>query len=80
MGRALGNNLINLTAYEEVKEALDELGIDLNCDRGPGAGSGTGQRRSWTSGCLLPGFTGNSWICGIWLWYPLSLWYVQAED
>ena len=26
MGRALGNNLINLTAYKEVKEALDELG------------------------------------------------------
>ena len=30
MGRALGNNLINLTAYKEVKEALDELGFDLN--------------------------------------------------
>ena len=30
MGRALGNNLINLTAYKEVKEALDELGLDLN--------------------------------------------------
>ena len=30
MGRALGNNLINLCAYKEVKEALDELGLDLN--------------------------------------------------
>ncbi len=30
MGRALGNNLINMTAYKEVEEALDELGIDLN--------------------------------------------------
>ena len=30
MGRALGNNLINLTYYDEVKEALDELGIDLD--------------------------------------------------
>ncbi|MDO5590533.1 MAG: glycogen/starch/alpha-glucan phosphorylase [Lachnospiraceae bacterium] len=30
MGRALGNNLINMTAYKEVKEALDELGINLN--------------------------------------------------
>ena len=27
MGRALGNNLINLTAYKEVKEALEEGGI-----------------------------------------------------
>ena len=30
MGRALGNNLINLTAYQELKDALDELGFDLN--------------------------------------------------
>lgn len=30
MGRALGNNLINMTAYQEVKEALEELNIDLN--------------------------------------------------
>ncbi len=30
MGRALGNNLINLGAYGEVKEALEELGLDLN--------------------------------------------------
>lgn len=30
MGRALGNNLINLTVYNEVKEALDEMGINLN--------------------------------------------------
>lgn len=30
MGRALGNNLINMTAYKEVAEALDELGINLN--------------------------------------------------
>ena len=30
MGRALGNNLINLTYYDAVKEALDELGFDLN--------------------------------------------------
>ncbi|MCR5666598.1 MAG: glycogen/starch/alpha-glucan phosphorylase [Eubacterium sp.] len=29
MGRALGNNLLNLTAYKEVKEALEELGFDL---------------------------------------------------
>ena len=28
MGRALGNNLLNLTAYKEVKDALDELGLD----------------------------------------------------
>ena len=30
MGRALGNNLINLTCYNEVKEALAEMDVDLN--------------------------------------------------
>jgi starch phosphorylase len=30
MGRALGNNLINLGYYDGVKEALEELGVDLN--------------------------------------------------
>ena len=29
-GRYLGNNLLNLTAYREVKEALEEMNIDLN--------------------------------------------------
>lgn len=30
MGRALGNNLINLGIYDEVKETLSELNIDIN--------------------------------------------------
>jgi len=44
MGRALGNNLINLTAYQEVKEALDELGFDINVieDEEPDAALGNG--------------------------------------
>ena len=44
MGRALGNNLINMTAYKEVQEALDEMGIDLNAieDEEPDAALGNG--------------------------------------
>ena len=44
MGRALGNNLINLCAYKEVKEALDEMGFDLNVieDQEPDAALGNG--------------------------------------
>ena len=44
MGRALGNNLINLTYYDEVKEALEELGCDLNVieDQEPDAALGNG--------------------------------------
>ena len=44
MGRALGNNLINLGAYGEVKEALEELGLDLNVieDQEPDPALGNG--------------------------------------
>ena len=44
MGRALGNNLINLCAYGEVKEALEKLGFDLNCieDQEPDPALGNG--------------------------------------
>ena len=44
MGRALGNNLINLQAYSQVKEALEELGLDLNLleDEEPDAALGNG--------------------------------------
>ena len=44
MGRALGNNLLNLGAYGEVKEALEELGIDINAleDQEPDPALGNG--------------------------------------
>ena len=44
MGRALGNNMINPTEYKEVKEALEELGFDLNVieDQEPDAALGNG--------------------------------------
>ena len=73
MGRALGNNLINLCAYKEVKEALDEMGFDLNVieDQEPDAALGNGG---------LPRFACNAWIFCIRLRYPLPLWYVQAEN
>lgn len=44
MGRALGNNLINLTAYKEVSEALKEIGFDINAieDQEPDPALGNG--------------------------------------
>ncbi len=44
MGRALGNNLINLCAYDEVKEALEEIGLDINVieDQEPDPALGNG--------------------------------------
>ena len=44
MGRALGNNVINLGADKQIREALEELGLDLNVieNEEPDAGLGNG--------------------------------------
>ena len=44
MGRALGNNLINLCCYKEVAEVLKEMGLDMNVieDQEPDAALGNG--------------------------------------
>ena len=44
MGRALGINMINLCAYDVIKEALVELGLDINVieDQEPDAALGNG--------------------------------------
>lgn len=44
MGRALGNNMINLTFYDEIREALEEMGLNINLieDQEPDAALGNG--------------------------------------
>ena len=44
MGRALGNNMINLLCYDDVRETLEELGLDRNLieDQEPDAALGNG--------------------------------------
>ena len=44
MGRALGNIIINLSARQEIKETIEELGLDLNAieDQEPDAALGNG--------------------------------------
>ena len=64
MGRALGNNMINLTCYDEVREALEEMGLDLNVieDQEPDAALGNG------------GWQPASWIP----WLPLDIRHTAA--
>ena len=44
MGRALGNNMLNLCHYDEISECLDELGFDINAieDEEPDPALGNG--------------------------------------
>ena len=79
-GTSLGNNLINMTAYKEVKEALDEMGIDLNVveDQEPDAALGNGGLGRLAA-CFLDSLA-SLWIRSLRLWNPLPLRYVQTED
>ena len=54
MGRALGNNMINLLCYDDVRETLEELGLDLNLieDQEPDAALGNG-RLGRLAACFL---------------------------
>ena len=53
MGRALGNNMINLLCYDDVRETLEELGLDLNLieDQEPDAALGNGGLGYSAYGC-----------------------------
>ena len=79
LGRALGNNLINMTAYKEVKEALDELGIDLNLleDQEPDR---LLEMAAWDVWLPASWILWQPWVRGLRLRHPLPLWHVQAED
>mgnify|MGYP000051972366 CR=1 FL=1 len=80
MGRALGNNLINLKEYKEVREALDEIGLNLDViedqEPDPALGNGgLGRLAACFMDCPL-----HTRIRSLRLRDPLSLRYVQAED
>ena len=64
MGRALGNNLINLQAYEGAKEVLEELGVDINVieDQEPDAALGNGGLGRLAACFPTPGFRDTKWM------------------
>ena len=81
MGRALGNNLINLKAYKQVKEALEEMGLNLDVIEDQEPDPALGETVDWV--VLLPALWNPSqhWAMqSIWLWNPLPLRNVQTED
>ena len=79
MGRALGNNLINLKAYKEVKEALEEIGLNLDVieDQEPDPALGNGGLGRLAA-CFMESLATLGYAA--YGWYPLPLWYVQTAD
>ena len=79
MGRALGNNILNIQAQNDIREVLEEFGVDLNLIED--------QERDWALGngglgrlaaCFLDSLA-TLGSC-LWLRHPLQVWHVQAED
>ena len=82
MGRALGNNLINLCEYVEVKEALDELGFDIDAieDQEPDPALGNGGLGRLAA-CFLDSLTTlgySAYGCGI--RYRYGMFKQKIED
>ena len=79
IGRTLSNALLSLGIYDDVKTALEEMGLDLeeliDEENDPGLGNGgLGPSRR-----LLPRLAGNAGAAGPRLRYSLRLRYVQTE-
>ena len=82
MGRALGNCIINIGANKEIKEALDELGIDLNAieDQEPDPALGNGGLGRLAA-CFLDSLATlgyHAYGCGI--RYKYGMFKQQIED
>ena len=80
MGRALGNMIINLSARDEIKESIEELGLDLNVieDQEPDAALGNGGLGRLAA-CFLDSLATLRLPC-IWMWNQIQIRYVPAED
>lgn len=82
MGRALGNNIINLTAHEGIKQAIKELGLDLNAleDAEPDWALGNGGLGRLAA-CFLDSLaTLGYWACGCGIRYKYGMFKQQIVD
>ncbi len=80
MGRALGNNLVNLTVFDDVKEVLTELGCDINTVEDAEIRRGSRQRRSRPSRRLLPRLPRHPRTSRTRLRHPVPLRHLRTED
>ncbi len=82
LGRALGNDLINMTAYDDVREALDEMGINLDIleDEEPDPALGNGGLGRLAA-CFLDSLSTLGYAaCGCGIRYQYGMFKQKIED
>ncbi len=82
MGRALGNNILNLSANKEIREVIEELGLDLNAleDKEPDWALGNGGLGRLAA-CFLDSLaTLSYWACGCGIRYKYGMFKQQIVD
>ena len=82
MGRALGNNIINLCAHKEIRDAIEELGLDLTSleDEEPDWALGNGGLGRLAA-CFLDSLaTLGYWACGCGIRYKYGMFKQQIAD
>ena len=82
MGRALGNNILNLTAQEEIRDAITELGLNLSAleEAEPDWALGNGGLGRLAA-CFLDSLaTLGYWACGCGIRYKYGFFKQQIVD
>ena len=82
MGRALGNNILNLTAQEEIRDAITELGLNLSAleEAEPDWALGNGGLGRLAA-CFLDSLaTLGYWACGCGIRYKYGIFKQQIVD
>lgn len=82
MGRALGNNILNLSANAGIREVIEELGLDLNAleDKEPDWALGNGGLGRLAA-CFLDSLaTLGYWACGCGIRYKYGMFKQQIVD
>jgi glycogen phosphorylase len=79
IGRTLSNALLSMGIYQDIDDALNEMGLSLGELLEEENDPGSGQRRAGAIGRLLPGFAGDAGAAGSGLRHSLRIRHVQTE-
>lgn len=70
-GKIFRNNMINLTLFDQVKEVLQEMNVDINLLEDSEMDAGLGKWWIRKTSSMFPRFIGNIRITRTWIWIKI---------